>query len=169
MNDVRELLRQAAPKSARDLDVERTAALARHRTFRRRRITMAAGVALVAMFCAATAVALITGGDEGRSVQVAGGTIAENVDAAVSLELPDGWQQLPLVERDDPKELLVVGTAPRPEGDFIAACYPDASVPTERSAYVTLYEYDRQGELKIVGEGGNYTPEAFQSRPSDFR
>ncbi|MEX1145291.1 MAG: hypothetical protein WEE69_08310 [Acidimicrobiia bacterium] len=165
---VRDLLHGAVPPPKRRIDVGATAAIA-HARLRRRRFTIRAGAIAAVVVLAGVGVSAAFGGDDGRRVEIAAGSQASNADAAVTVELLDGWQQLPLVERAmSPGEVLVVGTAERPAGEPMQACAIDEHTPSTRSAYVTLYEYRPGDALNMVGDLGTYSPESFQIRPDDF-
>lgn len=166
MTDLRDLLGDAAEPPRRAIDVQATAAMADARRDRQRvRSRVGTGSAAVAI---GVAVALVFGGGSGGGrVEIATGADASNADAGVHVVLPEGWQQLPLVERaTSPQEVLVVGTADRPVGEPIQACTFNEGMPTTRSAFVTIYEYGG-GDTPNLG-GGIYSPEAFQPRPLDF-
>ena len=167
MTDLRKALHDAASSPRRSLDVDATAEIADARRRRQRiRSRAGAGSAVVAIGVAA---ALAFGGSGGGRVEIAVGADASNPSAGVQLVLPDGWRQLPLVDRlGSPGEVLVVGTAARPEGEPIQACTYDESTPQGPSAYVTLYEYQPGDELSMVSDLGYLPPNTFQSRPPDF-
>ena len=108
----------------------------RRRRRRRRRL-----FALAAVTVGATAggVALVRGDGGSPRVEIAVGAVAGNTSNGLTVELPDGWQRLPLVDRDDPPpEVLVVGTAARPAKEPIDACAGGANEPPGPSAYLTL-------------------------------
>jgi hypothetical protein len=125
-----------------------------------------AGAVAAVVVIAGVGVTAAVGGDGGPRVEIAAGAAVSSADASLSVELPEGWQQLPLVTRLQPAEVLVLGTAPRPVGEPIQACTFSDGTPTSRSAFVLIYEYG-DGDLPTLG-GGTYSPDAFQPRPPDF-
>lgn len=127
---------------------------------------VALGTALVLVLGAGIGAVALSGGDD-RSVEIGSGLVS-NPAAGTSLTLPDGWQELPRVDRQRPPEVLVVGTAPRPTGEPIEACGGSNAVPDARSGYLTLYEYDAHGPFPSPTEETVYPYEAFQPRPASF-
>jgi hypothetical protein len=127
---------------------------------------IAVGSALLVVATAVGGAALLTGGGD-RSVEVGGGLVS-NPATGASVTLPDGWQDLPRVERPTPSEILVVGTAPRPEGEPIEACGTSNAVPTTRSGYLTLYEYDAHGPYPSPAGDMEYPYDMIPPRPPDF-
>ncbi len=91
-----------------------------------------------------------------------------SADASVSVELPEGWQQLPLISRLQPSEVLVLGTAARPAAEPIEACGIGDHQPAAPSAYVTIYEYGPTDVLTSPSGGYEYPPGSFGPRPDDF-
>jgi hypothetical protein len=87
------------------------------------------------------------------------------VAARASIALPSGWEELDLAMTTDPAQVLVVGTAPRPESDPIDAC--DASIPAG-SGFVSVYEYLASARLNSPDHQRVYDTTQFVSRPPDF-
>jgi hypothetical protein len=164
--DPRELLRQAVPPPRSDLDVSAVAGAANRRRRRRRAYVLTALATAVVASCGG--VLALAGGDDSPRIEVGSETpTAVNEGAGVSVELPPGWRDLPRVEGTAPTEVLVVGTADRPQADPITACGGDG-VPQTRSAYVSLYEYLPGDPLTTPGGEGTYGSPIFGPRPADF-
>lgn len=121
------------------------------------------GGAVVAL---AAAVLSTTGSDP--EVRIDSGA-ALDAASTVSIDLPEGWQQLPLVSRLQPAEILAVGTTDRPAGDPIQGCLPVDGRPDHPAAFITLYEYQPDDPLTSPDGAVTYGPESFQPRPADFR
>jgi hypothetical protein len=124
-------------------------------------------VACAVLFAAVATGFLVASGDHGTRVETAAG-MPSSGDAGLTVALPDGWRELPRVERADPTEVLVVGTADRPTGDPIQPCSGDNSVAVSRSAYVSIYEYRPGDTFASPARDFQYAPEMFQPRPTDI-
>ena len=164
MSDIRDLLRKAVGRPGHQPDVS-AITVAAHLRAQRQRLAVRGGAIAAIVVVAAGSIAAFGGGD-GRRVEIAAASTVSSADASVSVELPEGWQQLDVVNRVDPTEILVVGTAPRPAGDPIQACTFNEGMPTTRSAFVTIYEYGDGDAPNPFGEGF-YPPDAFQPRSDD--
>jgi hypothetical protein len=166
MNDIRELLHNAAPRPSRELDVRAVAERARRRAERRSVL----GVSLIGLLLliAAGGGAVLIGNTNGRRVQIAAG-LGSNTEAGVSVTLPPGWQELPRTARTAPAEVLVVGTAPRPAGDPIQACVEGNALPGTHAGFLTLYEYRTDDPLVAPSGEAEYTRASFLPRPTDLQ
>lgn len=129
-----------------------------------RRVALGAALVVVAGTVIG-AVALSGGGD--RSVEIGSGLVS-NPAVGTSMTLPDGWQELPRIDRPAPPEVLVVGTTTRPSGEPIEACGSSNAVPSARSGYLTLYEYDSHGPFPSPSGEMEYPYEMFRPRPPSF-
>jgi hypothetical protein len=141
------------------------ARIERHR--RRKRGLLGAGL-LASLLAGAGAVAVLTSGDtSGRHLAIVTPVIARNAAARASVELPAGWHDLPTVETADPVQLLVVGTASRPNEEPITPC--DAANPLPPGAgFVSIYEYVTGARLNSPDHTTVYDAVQFLSRPPDF-
>ena len=132
----------------------------------RRRVAAGLTGAFVILAGAGAAVMLAAGGES--TVDVASGGLVSNQTAGVSATLPEGWQELPRVDRPLPPEVMVVGTAARPGGEPIEACGASNAVPATRSGYLTIYEYAPHGPFPSPTGDAEYPFPMFQPPPPDF-
>lgn len=164
--DIRRILRDAAPRPRHAVDVDALTDLAQRRQAQRRRKVASVG-AMVAVLVVAGAVALVADDGGQPPPEVVTTPIAENVASRASISLPEGWRDLPRVETSAPTEVLVVGSADRPDTDPIPAC--DVAVPeSEGAAYVSVYEYFTGDPLRRPDGTGAHDVTEFVSRPADF-
>ncbi|MEX0666659.1 MAG: hypothetical protein WD598_18060 [Acidimicrobiia bacterium] len=123
------------------------------------------GVLAVLVVGAGAATVLSDGGSDRPGVEVISPVVARNMTARASIALSSGWRELDLASTTDPAQVLVVGTAPRPENDPIDAC--DASIPAG-SGFVSVYEYLTGARLNSPDHQRVYDTTQFVSRPPDF-
>jgi hypothetical protein len=69
-----------------------------------------------------------------------GWTTVTNRNAGISISVPPGWQELPLVQVGMPVEVLTVGSAPRPAGLPLTSCSSGVAL-VPGAVYVVLSEY----------------------------
>lgn len=167
MSDIRDLLRNAVGRPGRQPDVADLAVAAQQRAQRQRVGVRVAAIAVTLVVVATGAAVAFNDGGGGR-VEIAAASTVSSPDASVSVELPEGWEQLPIVNRLQPVEVLVVGTAARPQGEPIEACGTGDRQPIAPSAFVTIYEYGTTDELKALS-GGMYPTSYFRPKPADFQ
>jgi hypothetical protein len=165
MTSIQDLLDEAIPPPRRAIDVTALKRTARRRRARRR-IT-ATSVAVVALAGIAGAIVAALPGRSGGHVQVASNT-ASDAAAGVSVELPAGWKNLPLLNSGSgPVEVLVVGTADPPaQMEPILACQTSQALP--QSAYVSVYEYSPGQPFALPGNEGELGAATFRPQPADF-
>jgi len=145
--EIRELLREVAPEPRQPLDVPALFQACRRRR-RRARVRLAVLVAVLVLIPASVVIGLINGSGGHERIQVTGGERALQEPGA-TLSVPAGWQELPRLSAGDPREILVVGTAPRAtSGESgsgaalvpIEACGPGVA-PSGSAVFVTVYAY----------------------------
>ena len=165
MTSIQDLLDEAIPPPRRGIDVTALKRTARRRRARRR--IAATSVAVVVLTGIAGGIlAALPGRSEGH-VQIASAN-ASNDAAGVSVELPAGWKNLPLLNSGSgPVEVLVAGTADRPaQMEPIVACQTSQALPP--SAYVSIYEYAPGQPFALPGNEGGLGAAAFRPQPADF-
>ena len=134
-----------------------------------RRAWLGVAVMAVVIALAAGGAALLQSGDDDEQAKPGISTpiVARNVDALASLTLPTGWRELPVVATAAPRQIMVVGTADRPDGaEPISAC--DPAMLGVDAAFVSVYEYDTGDQLDAPDHRSTYDATQFLSRPADF-
>jgi hypothetical protein len=158
--DVRELLHEAVATTAAPVPFDTI----QRRAGRRRRTRL--GVLGVATALGISALIAVVIAQVGSDVQI--DTASRRVSSAsgapgssVSVDLPGGWQSLPLEDVPVPREILAVGTEARPptrEGLLSALC-PISSTGASSAAFIVVSEY--RPTDPVIGPDSN----AVQSRP----
>jgi hypothetical protein len=134
------------------------------------RRTWMLGLTVVFLVVSAIAGAALIDRDEAAGpsgVDVVTEVVVRNAAALASIGLPSGWESLPLKETSEPVQVLVVGTAPRPDDEPIGGCDPSATLGTG-DAYVSIYEYLPGARLNAPDHASVYDTTQFISRPADF-
>jgi hypothetical protein len=134
------------------------------------RRTWMLGLTVLFLVASAIAGAALIDRDEAagpQGVDVVTEVVARNAAALASIGLPPGWESLPREETSEPVQVLVVGTAPRPDGEPIGGCDPSATLGTG-DAFVSIYEYLPEARLNAPDHESVYDTTQFISRPADF-
>lgn len=176
---VRELLEQGAARPTGPVDVDDLARTAGRR--RRNRRGIAAALVAVVALVSVIAVVDLDGGSE-RSVVVPpaagstleprfvpdGWTAVSDADAGLALAIPPGWQVQAAHEATTPRNVMVVGTAPLPPDDPLAACTEDTALPAP-GTWVTISEYDAGGPFPFPRGASRSDVAGGAVMESDFR
>ncbi len=176
MTGIRELLDDAAlePNAALDVDeLERRA-----RRHRRRTISVAVTTGVVVAVLVAVGAVAVQTEDHASSVRTPAAESATapellrraaSADGTVSIDLPEGWRQLPTIG-GEPVEVLVIGTDDRPDSGVLTQCPPTLTVDPELpQVWVSIFEYLPGMPLSAPGGKGSFELEVIGDRPADFR